>query len=97
MITSPSISLLAEITRRINLECDRVTYTNDTIYFYFDTSEKWERVFNGMAGIYDAVIRSLYLGFTNYVFVKHDGTEYGTTKAFWIPIERNHRRSSRVR
>ena len=73
------------IRQRINLECDLIEWSGDTINFHFDTEEKWERVFNGMLGLYDAVFKAFSLGFTTYVFVKYDGVQTVTNQNFWIP------------
>lgn len=91
-------SITAEIARRINFDCDRVRTEGDTIYFYFDSPEKWQTIFIGMVGVYDAVVRAMMLGFDNYVFVEHDGEECRTTRHFWtFKTEPRRQRRSRLK
>lgn len=89
---SENFDLELEIKRRINLDCDRVAWESDTVYFVFYTPAKWHSVFIRMAGVYDAVVRAFGLGFREFVFVRNDGQEFRTPASFWIPKDRTYPR-----
>jgi hypothetical protein len=83
------------VRKKIALSCDRVVLRGATIYFCFDSRQKWTSDFLGMAGIHDAVVRAFSMGFSRFVFVRDDGQEFGTDVSFWMRKEGGYRGRSR--
>lgn len=89
----PVAASLYELVRgRIGLDCDAIEFSGNRVRFFFEQSSSLSAALDRLFRSKDPIVRAYMMGFTEYIFLCGDGTEFTTPKDFWIAKQRVSRR-----